>query len=595
MDGETLDQVIVGVTLLATLVMFAWGKWRFDVVSLLALLVLVLVGIIPSDRAFSGLGHPAVVTVGAVLIVSRGLENSGLVDLIAQWLGKAGKRPEAVVAANTGLVAAASGFMNNVGALALMMPAATQVARKAGHSPSILLMPLAFASLLGGLMTLVGTPPNIIVANARARDGLEPFAMFDFFPVGVVIALSGLLYLALIGWRLVPRREDTTGADELFEVEGYLSEVAVVEGAAAVGERVRDVEAMGDGAASILGIIRGGNRLPAPSGHERLREGDVLVVEADADALDSLVQAAGVQPMAGGQYVTEAISGDEVELVEAVVMPNTLLNGRSARGLRLRERFGVNLIAIARSGGSIRQRLRDVRFQAGDVILMQGTSDALTRSIPELGCLPLAQRGVRFRARPRVALAVALFGGALFAAAGLRLVPIEIALLAAVLGMGGARLISLRDAYEAVNWPVLVLLGAMIPVGEALESTGAAARIASGFVSVGGDLPVPLVLLVLLIVAATLSDIVNNAAAALLLAPIAFRIADGLGVSVDPFLMAVAVGSSASFLTPIGHQSNLLVMGPGGYRFSDYWRVGLLLQVIVIGVAVPAILFFWPA
>ncbi|MDA0270547.1 MAG: SLC13 family permease [Chloroflexi bacterium] len=595
MEHNDMDQVIVGLTLLATLTMFIWGRWRYDVIALAALLFLVLVDIVPSANAFSGFGHRAVITVGAVLIVSRGLENSGLIDLIAQWLGKASRRPETLVASNTALVAASSAFMNNVGALALMLPAGIQIARKAGHSPAILLMPLGFASLLGGLMTLVGTPPNVIIASARARDGMEPFAMFDFFPVGVILAVVGVIYLSLIGWRLVPRREETTGADDLFDVEGYLTEVQAVLDAPAVGQTVRELENSVEESITILGIFRGTLHVPAPAPMERIQLDDVLVVKADADAIEALVTTAGVQPIAGTENIAEALSGNNVELLEAVVAPGTLLAGRSVRSIRLRERFGVNLVAIARSGGRIHQRLRDVRFQPGDVILLQGETETLQRAMPELGCLPLASRGLRFRAQPRVALAVALFGGALVAAAGLQLVPIEIALLTAVLAMGLVGLITVRDSYEAVNWPVLVLLGAMIPVGEALETTGAAERIANAFVAVGGDWPTALVVLVLLLVAATLSDIVNNAAAALLLAPIAFRVADGLAISSDPMLMAVAVGASASFLTPIGHQSNLLVMGPGGCRFSDYWRVGLPLQTIVIAVATPAILYFWPA
>jgi di/tricarboxylate transporter len=585
-EGESARQIVVGLTLLAALVGFAWGRWRYDIVALAALAFLAALDIVPRAEAFSGFGHPAVITVAAVLVLTRGLENSGLVDLVARHLVRASGRPEGLVASHAGVAAATSGFMNNVGALALLMPVAIRVAKRAGHSRAIVLMPLAFASLLGGLVTLIGTPPNIIVASAR-----EPsFAMFDFAPVGGAVAVAGVIYLALIGWRLIPRREDP--GDEGFSISGYLTELIVKDDAAVAGKRIAEVEEAAGGSMSVLALVRGGRRQPVPSGLEVLAPQDVLIVEAEAEALGTLLADTGLETVAEHEQDPDILA-DGVGLLEVVVQEGGLLAGRSAYSLRLRDRFRVNLIAIARQGGTIHRRLNNVQLRAGDVLLLQTPLESASSTFAILGCLPLAERGLRLGARPRVLVAVVIVGAALIAAAGLRLVPIELAIVLAALTMGLAGLVSLREAYEAIDWPVLILLGAMLPVGAALETTGAAARVAGWIASAAGDLPTVLVVALVLFAAMMLSDIVNNAAAAVLLIPVSLGLAETLAVAPDALLMAVAVGASCAFLTPIGHQSNILVMGPGGYQFRDYWRVGLPLEVVVMLVAAPLITRVW--
>jgi len=586
--------IVVFIVLALALFLFITGRWRYDIVALLALLAVTVTGIIPGELAFAGFGHPAVITVAAVLVVSRGLRNSGVVDFLAKPLFQVSDRPIAQVSALSSLVAALSAFMNNVGALALLMPVAIRMARKNGRSPSLLLMPLAFASLLGGLITLIGTPPNIIIATFRAEAVGEPFRMFDFTPVGLGVATAGLLFVALIGWRLVPQRKGAASREELFEIGDYITEVSVPEESKLVGMRIRDIGEVSDAEVVVLGLIRDKQRQHSPSSFTTLRGGDLLIVEADSEDLRELVDAAGLSLSGSRKLGEEALgSSDRISLMEAVVMSDSHIVGQTARSLNLRLRYGVNLLGVARMGSRIQRRLRSIRFQVGDVLLLQGPTETFSATLSALGCLPLAGRDLSLGRPRRVVLGVGIFGLALLLAA-FGLLPIQVTFMGAAVAMIMARIISLQEAYESIDWSVIVLLGAMIPVGQALELSGGADLIAQGTLAVSQNLPPVVSLIIVLVATMFLSDLVNNAAAAVLMAPIAMAVASGLGASVDPFLMCVAIGASCAFLTPIGHQSNTLVMGPGGYQFGDYWRMGLLLEVIIVAVAIPLIMIFWP-
>lgn len=576
----------------AALVGFLVGYWRYDVVAMLALLVLALVGIVPGDQVFIGFGHPAVITVAAVLILSRGLMNSGAVDAIVGSMSGIGDRPLLHLAALTVLVAILSAFMNNVGALALLMPVAVRIARQTGAPPSMFLMPLAFGSLLGGLTTLIGTPPNIIIATFRADLAGHPFGMFDFTPVGAGIALAGVAFVVLIGWRLIPQRKGRAAAEE-FHVRDYITELRVPEGSKVSGQTVRDVESLDEVEVDILEIVRAGRHIPGPRRTEPIETGDVLVVRVDSDDLQRLLdgtqlELAESKPLGEGNQQ----QSDRMELMEAVVMPRSKIEGNTARGLNLRWRYAVNLLAVARQGAEVRQGLKGLRLRAGDVLLLQGPVGSLAEVVADLGCLPLAERGVRFGPR-RILLSVAVFGGAI-AAAATGLLPVQVALVAAAGAFVLFGIVKLQEVYDSIDWSVIVLLAAMIPIGQALEATGGADRIAGWIHGAAQQTPGVATLVIVLVGTMFLSDVVNNAAAAVLMAPIAIRTAQGIGASVDPFLMAVAIGASCAFLTPIGHQSNTLVMGPGGYRFGDYWRVGLPLQVVIVVVGIPLILWVWP-
>jgi di/tricarboxylate transporter len=529
-----------------------------------------------------------------VLVASRGLQNSGAVDVLARWLSSAGSSYTRQIAATSGLAAGLSAFMNNIGALAVLMPTTIRVASNAGIRPSAVLMPLAFASLLGGLVTLVGTPPNIVIATFRADASGEAFAMFDFAPVGVGVALAGLAFIALIGWRLIPQRE-VAAAGQLFEISDYLFEVRVPPGSRVDGGTIADLGAASGAEFVVAAIARGDRRIALPWSFEVLRGEDVLIVEAGGDALEALVADAGLEAVGSGEQAWQQLGAGDVVVAEAVVMPDSPLRARTVIGADLRRRFQVNLLAISRRGRQFRTRLGHTVLEAGDVLLLQGDRRELPAALEALGCLPLAERGLRIGPRERRALlAVSIFGSALLMAAALRLLPIQVAIVGAAALMGLAGLVSPKEVYESIDWTVIVLLGAMIPVGGALEETGAAGSAADALVALAGDLPTWAIVASVLVISMFLSDLVNNTAAAVLMAPIALGVASEVSASPDPFLMAVAVGASAAFLTPIGHQSNLLVMGPGGYRFGDYWRMGLPLEGVIAVVAVPLIMLVWP-
>lgn len=589
----TFNQITVFSTLALVLVLFIWGRWRYDLVALFALLVVTVTGLVPAAEAFNGFGHPAVITVAAVLIVSRALFNSGMVDYLVRLMGYAGERPVVQLSVLVTTVTICSGFMNNIGALALFMPVAIRMARKSEVSPSLFLMPLAFGSLLGGLITQVGTPPNIIISMVRTETAAAPFRMFDFAPVGAGVALAGLAFILLVGWRLIPNRQGRLSREELFEIDDYITEIHVPEKSTLTGQRVRDLEEATDGDVVVVGHLREGRKYAAPSPQRTFMAGDTLIIKANAEDLQEMLDATGLELADSGKLDEEALSSDEVTVMEATITRGSVMEGRTARGLNLRSLYGVNLLGLARQGGRLRSSPDRVQFKVGDVLLLQGPVKVLQEVLPALGLLPLVERGLRVGQPRRVLLGLVIFGGALVSAA-LGFLAIQVAFSTAALAMVLAGLLSLREIYESVDWPVIVLLGAMIPVSQALETTGGANLVASGVLELAGGFAPWVTLVVVLVGTMFLSDLVNNAAAAVLMAPIAVNVASGLGVSADPFLMSVAVGASCAFLTPIGHQSNTLVMGPGGYKFSDYWKMGLPLEIIIVVVAVPLIILFWP-
>jgi di/tricarboxylate transporter len=589
----TIEQWVIFSTLLLTMVLFITGRWRYDIVALIALLIVTLSGLVPVNRAFNGFSNPAVITVAAVLVLSRGLQNSGIVEWIGTRLDRLNGGVSIQLAVLTSIVALLSAFMNNVGALALMLPVVLQLARKKKISPSTLLMPLAFASLLGGMTTLIGTPPNIIAASFREQSGAAPFGMFDFSPVGVGVAIVGLLFIITIGWRLIPKRSSKTSPNTLFDIENYITEVQLPADSTLNGKRIRDVNIFSKAEANIIGLVRDGERRMEPSALNKLRPNDILIVNADAENINKLV-ASGDLLLVGKQEIGQAdLESDEVALIEAVIMPNSLMLAGTARSLNLRANYGVNLLAISRQGKVLRNRLDRIRFRNGDVLLLQSPMETSKEVIETLGCLPLAGRGLRLGQSRKLLTAIGIFAAAMLSAA-LGFVPAQISFVAAVVVMVISRILSLREAYESVDWPIIILLGAMIPVGEALETSGGAQLIANALLSNANQISPPITLIIVLVATMFLSDIINNAAAVVLMAPIGINVAQGLGVSIDPFLIAIAIGASCAFLTPIGHQSNTLVMGPGGYKFGDYWRMGLLLEIIVIAVAIPLILIVWP-
>ena len=588
------SQALLFVILAGAMVLFIWGRYRYDIVAFGALVVATLFGIVPAEQAFLGFGHPAVITVAAVLVISRALQNSGVVDMIAVRLEAATRQPLVHIGALTGLAAVLSGFMNNVGALALLMPVALQTAAATGRSPAQLLMPLSFGSILGGLMTLMGTPPNIIIASYRQELTGQSFGIFDFSPIGVVLAIIGVLFITFIGWRLIPKeRRGNKSTEDMFEITDYITELRVLEDSPLIVKGLKHLETLADDEVLGVGVLRGDNHIISGARYARLRPGDIVILESDPSALAKIVEAAKLELVGKEAVETQDLESEEAGVIEAVISPGSRLVKRTFAGLRLGKRFNMNLIAIARQGKPFKKRLDKVRLQEGDVLLLQGERDSLIETAVELGCLPLAERGLRIRSRPKPPIPVGVFAAALIAAVT-GLLPVYVAFTAAIVALVLMQVVSVREVYSSIDWPVVILLGSMIPLGRALETTGGTDLIAGGIVTLAGGLGPLFIMALLLVVTMTLSDVMNNAATAVVMAPIAATLAGQLGVNLDPFLMAVAIGASCAFLTPIGHQNNVLVMGPGGYKFGDYWRMGLPLEILIVAVSIPLIALVWP-
>ncbi|MFC4351332.1 SLC13 family permease [Fodinicurvata halophila] len=617
----TPEQGLVLGILGSAMLLFIWGRWRYDVVAVLALLAAVVAGLIPMDEAFMGFGHPAVITVAAILILSRMLSLSGAVDILARHAIPARGSPTLMIAACCTLAAVLSAFMNNVGALALLIPVTLQAAAKNDIPPSRFLMPVSFASILGGMTTMIGTPPNVIVASYRARSDGESFSMFDFTPVGMTVMLVGVAFVCLVGWRFIPKAREGAHADQnLFEnIASYVTEARVTEDAKAKGKRLVEIEReLDELEAVVIAVVRNDQRILAPNRYQRIQEGDVLILEADPEGLAKSIPALGLelvgekaedeQDMEGQSHQQESgeqeqaaaqnieaqkLQSEEVRLVEVVILPNSRLIGNTAKGLRLRSRFGINLLAISRQGSTSGERLRSTVFAAGDVLLLQGEEDRIASFTNSFGCAPLGKREIKLpQIKEALKAGALMLGAAGLAASGL--VSAAVAFVTAAVLAVIFRLLPVRETYEALDGSVIVLLAALIPIANAVGSTGAAQIIAETLVNdLAGGNPV-LTLGLLLVVTMILTDFMNNAATAAVMSPIAISLASQLSVNADTFLMAVAVGASSAFLTPIGHQNNTLILGPGGYRFSDYWRMGLPLDIVIVSIAIPMLLLVWP-
>ena len=590
----TTDQIQIFGLLFFVFVFLIWGRWRYDLVAFVALIAAIIMGLVPTEEAFSGFGHPATIIIALVLIVSKGLSNSGAIELIAKQVSRYAVSLQAHIAAMSGIAAALSAVMNNVAALAMLMPVDIQAAIKAKRSPSLTLMPLSFASILGGMITLIGTPPNIIIAEFRQSSMGESFSMFDFAPVGLACAVVGVLFVALIGWRLLPEsRVSHDSTEELLDVSGYIAELHVPDKSAAIGKRVKELDEMADeNDVAIVGLVRRGKRQPGQARNVEIRKGDILVVDAAPDAMDKFVGALKLDYSSKGKD-TSPLSDEDMSLSEVVVPDGARIEGRTAMSLRLQYRHGVTLLGVSRQGKQFRERVRHLQIKEGDVLLLYGSSDMLAEISYWLGTLPLAGRSLDLIQRHKAWLAVGLFAAAI-AAASFGLLYLPVALAAVVASYVMFKIVPARHVYDSIEWPVIVLLGCMIPIGGALETTGSTALIAETITTLSAGYSPVVVLALLMVVTMTLSDVMNNTATAVIAAPIAVDIANRLGVSADPFLMTVAVAASCAFLTPIGHKNNTLIMGPGGYRFGDYWRMGLPLELLVIAVSIPMILWVWP-
>ncbi|AKP53253.1 SLC13 family permease [Cyclobacterium amurskyense] len=588
-----MEEIIVFATLGLSLLFFIWGKIRYDLVALSALILLAILGLVPYDEAFMGFSHPAVITVAAILVVSKGLENSGIVNVLVAFMDKVGNNITLQIATLSAAVAIASGFMNNIGALAIFMPVAIQMARKHNYSPSLILMPIAFASLLGGLTTLIGTPPNIIVASFRAQSGEVAFGMFDFTVVGMSIAAAGVLFISLVGYRLIPKRTSNQANEALFKIENYITEVIIPSNSPLENKAIKFIIDDKELDVKALGIVRNKIRIHAPSRYFVLMANDIIVLESNTDDLEEFVNKYQVKLVGDEELIDYIEDENEIINTEGILQESSPLIGQTASSIHMRSRYDVNLLALSRGDRTLIKRIDHEVFRSGDVLLLQLRRNRISDTLNEMKCFPLAKRSIKIGKPRRTLLAVGLFALSIIAVV-MGWLPVAISFTLAAMGMVVSRILPLNNLYTSIDWPVIVLLGAMIPVGEAFETSGAATTVTKLILSSSDNLPAWALLGLIMLTTMLLSALINNAATVVLMAPIGLQIASVLELSADPFLMSIAVGASSSFLSPIGHQSNTLVLGPGGYQFGDYWKPGLPLSLLVMAVGIPVILWVWP-
>lgn len=590
------DQGLLFLILASTLTLFIWGRFSFDLVAMSALLAATLLSLIPANEAFSGFGHPAIITVATVLIISKALQNSGIIDYVSRSFLKISQQPIFLIAALTILGALLSGFMNNVGALALLMPVSLQMAAQAKISPALILMPLSFGTILGGLTTMIGTPPNIIIATYRQEISGTAFSLFDFSPVGAATAFIGVIFVSTIGWRLIPKaRSGKTTPEDLFEISDYIVEARVKDESSVIGQCAPQLESSKDEDCEIVGILRGQQHIMGkrPIENLQIQAKDILIIQTDPGALQKFLENHQLELVGEASLRESDLKSADISVIEAVIAPGSRLERKTFQGLRLRSRYGIALLGISRQGKAFKKRLNHVILRAGDILLFQGETVNLNDTLNRIGCLPLAARGLKIGTHRNTYGPVLIFIAAIGLTACGATSP-HVAFSLAIILLILTNMLSLREAYESVDWPIIVLLAAMIPLGRALETTGATASISQGILGLSPGISPLLILTLIMIVTMMLSDIMNNVATAVVMAPIAANLADRIAVNPDPFLMGVAIASSCAFLTPIGHQNNILVMGPGGYKFSDYWRLGLPLEILILFISIPMIILIWP-
>ncbi|RUY35384.1 SLC13 family permease [Mesorhizobium sp. M7A.F.Ca.US.001.04.1.1] len=587
----TTPQILSFAVTFVMMAAFVWGRYRYDLVAAVALLLALAVGIVPFDEAFSGFSDDIVVIVGSALLVSAGIARSGIMEAAIKRFAPKLSGVRSQLALLVIVVTILSAFVKNIGALAIMIPIAFQFARRSNISPSIFLMPMAFGSLLGGLMTQVGTSPNIVVSRVREELIGTAFTMFDFTPVGAAIAAAGTIFLLFFYWLLPVREKHGGSLNEALDIKNYLTEARIVADSTVLGKTVADLMKLAGGDAIVTSILRNRTMRMTPLPDVVLKVDDILLLEGDPEALDRLVSQGRLSvtgDRGGGDDTT-----NEMVAIEAVIGESSSLIGWTAQRLALYDRFNVNLLAVSRRGERLDRRLAAVELRLGDVVVLRGSAARMPEILRELGCLPLAERAillgsVRKGIVPVVVLALAMV------ATAFGLLPVSVAFFAAAVAIVLFKVIPLRDVYQSLDGPILVMLAVLIPVSDSLRSTGATGVVAGELARLGTLLPASGALTLILVAAMAVTPFLNNAATVLVMAPIAAEFASDLGYRPEPFLMAVAIGAGCDFLTPIGHQCNTLVMGPGGYRFSDYPRLGLPLSFLVVIVAVPMLMIVWP-
>ena len=584
---QGLSFAIVG----AAVALFASGRFRYDAISLGALLVGVLTGVVDEKHAFTGFTSDVVIVIAGALVLSAAITRSGVIEPLVSPLIRHLRTPQTQVPVIAGLTGLFAMVNKNVGALAALMPVAIRLGRSEQSSPSLLLMPMSFMALLGGLVTLVGTSTNIIVSQVRQDTFGKPFAMFDFAPVGLGLSLAGFVFLGF-GWRLLPRdRAPRTALQEAHAAVQYATEADIPDDWPEALATLADLK-LADRNVQLTGLIDpDGNRRPVdPS--TKLLPGMVLQLRGEEEALGALWQQLPLAHVRENTPVETEERSEELRSIEAVVEPRSPLVGLSAGILALQRTFGAKLLAVSRHGEPLRERLSQVRFEPGDLVVIQAGEGALARVLQDLGLLPLAERFVSMGTRRARYGPVLLLAGAIILVA-LKVLSVAVAFFAAAVLVIAIGSLSMREAYRALEPEVLVLIGALTPLSEAIHDNGGTALIAHGLASLLVGATPMIVVGGMMLAAMICAPFLHNAPTVLIIAPIGVSLAQRLGLNPDALLMAVATGAGSDFLTPIGHQCNTLVRGPGGYRFGDYSRLGLPLSFIVLLLGTPLIAGVW--
>ena len=585
------DQHLLSITIVSLLGLFIWSKFRYDALAAGALVFLIILGVIPANQAFDGFAHPAVITVALVLIISQGLKNSGLTGLVGKLIGgKSFSKFQFLISVML-IAAVLSSFINNIGALAILLPITLNICQKMNWHPSRFLMPLAFACILGGMNTTIGTPPNIIISEYKSTISDSGFNFFDFSYVGLSVTILSILFISIIGNKFIQLRDDINAGSSLIDLKGYLFEVEVNESSSAIGMTLSAFKKEAGEDTEVLGIVNETGGVKKVKNNLRIKAGQILVIKTPPDDVSSILDVFDFSI----PKELHSFDDDDLEEIEAMITPGSRLIGRKYEFFLKLAYEELNLLGLWRKGARYRTRLTRETFKAGDVLLL-GVRDLdeedVTNKIKHLGLMPLMQRELQtIPSRSRLLKGLIFFLVSIVLVA-FNILPTAAAFLLCVLGFARIRIID-SNFYRDIDWPIIIMLAAMIPIGTALQTTGLSDVISSNISLLAADMSLFWLLFLILIITMATTDIINNAATAVIMAPISAGIGIELGYAIEPFLMVVAVGASCAFLTPIGHQCNTVVMGPGNYKFTDYWRLGLPLDILIIAVSIPMILFVW--
>jgi len=574
-------------------ILFATEKLRVDIIALLVLLTLILSGLIDADQAFLGFASPAVITVWAVYIVSGALFKTGVTDVLGVWISRlAGNSEPRLIAIIMLTCGTMSAFMNNIGATAMLLPAVVGISRKSGIKLSKLLIPLAFSSLLGGNMTQIGTPPNILATSILTERGLPSFEFFDFAPTGIIVFLAGVVYMVLVGRFLLPSHTNVEDA-QAAKLREYVTEVRVLTGSRLVGLSLAETHLNDELGLSVLAIVHEGKQVARIDSETVIDVDDLLIVSGDVRSLIEADKRLGVVIESDFKFQLSDLDTESAHVFEAVIPSRSQFSGRTVKEIRFRDRYGFTVLAIWRQGEVLVDRLGDVKLRVADVLLLKGATKNMQDLQQNNQVLVLEPLELERQRNMKAPLAVGILGLVLLLTtfAGFH---ISTAMVIGSVLMVLTGCLTMDEAYQSIEWRSVFLIAGMLPLGTVMETTGTAQFLADGIVRFAGPWGPMAVLAGIYILAGLITEPMSNAAATVLMVPIAIDIALELGANPQSFVLAVVIGASTSFLTPVGHQSNVLVFGPGSYRFADFTRVGWLLNVVLVVVALLVIPLFWP-